>query len=89
MTRAIEGSPLDLARWAYSSLQSRACGSLFAIVMKGKRRAEIVDSWSIKFAKIEKADPSCIVGHYRASRNLARCGVTIETIAADIEETLR
>ena len=89
MSRSIEALPMDLARTVISSLQKRACGSLFAVVMNGRRRVAIVDSWSIKFAAIEKSDPGCVVGHYRASRNMARMGVTIASLAADIEETIR
>ena len=89
MSRAMTGTPMDLARWAHGALQSRENGKVFALVLRGKDGVDLIDAASRKFLDRKKLNPGSIVGYYTASRNMDRQGVTIGALAEDIEATMQ
>ena len=71
-----EGTPAELARWAWDALQRRTPGTLYALVV-GIRSVWLVEAETPKCMRLER--------DHRASMNLARSGLTV----ADIEESIR
>ena len=79
-----EGTPAELARWAWDALQRRTPGTLYALVV-GIRSVWLVEAETPKCMRLERDHPEVIAGFFRASMNLARSGLTV----ADIEESIR
>lgn len=60
-----------------------------AMIIDPSQRVMLVKDSTQAFAHAEMQYPERIAGYYRSGRNPARCGLSVDTLAGDLRETMR
>ena len=82
------GTPSQLAREVHSALSRRRSGAHFAVVMRSRDTAELVETNTKKLDRIERDRSDTIAGYYIGHR-LCGAKVSVEEIHEAIVETIK
>lgn len=82
------GTPTQLATDMHSALSRRRSGAHFAVVLRSRDTAELVETHTKKLDRIERERSDTIAGYYIGHR-LCGAKVSVEEIHEAIVETIK